>query len=72
MIISTTIILSGPEYIPAAQVDLCVKSLQEKVTVTLPPLNWMLVLSPLMKLPFGKKVYVVLYTNQLSNFQHCN
>lgn len=46
----------GPEFIPAGQVEICVESLHEKVTQALPPLNWMQVLSPLMKLPFGEFV----------------
>ncbi|XP_052794014.1 focadhesin-like [Mya arenaria] len=46
----------GPEKVSPSDVEVCLKSLQEKITGILPPLNWMAVLSPLIKLPFGDTV----------------
>jgi hypothetical protein len=49
-------LFSGPEFIPSKQVEACLVSLQREVTATLPPLNWMGILSPLMKLQFGNYI----------------
>ncbi|XP_060554387.1 focadhesin-like [Ruditapes philippinarum] len=46
----------GPEFIPSKQVEACLVSLQREVTATLPPLNWMGILSPLMKLQFDEEI----------------
>ncbi|XP_053406121.1 focadhesin-like isoform X2 [Mercenaria mercenaria] len=46
----------GPEFIPSEQVRVCLISLQREVTATLPPLSWMGIFSPLMKLPFDEDV----------------
>ena len=46
--------LVGPEHVQSEEVEICLKTLQEKVTGSLPPLNWAGILSPLMKLPFSK------------------
>ncbi|XP_052281893.1 focadhesin-like isoform X6 [Dreissena polymorpha] len=60
----------GPENVQTEHVEVCLKSIQEKITGVLPPLNWMAVLSPLMKLPYGdetKKLCLQLALNVCTN-----
>ncbi|XP_048733859.2 focadhesin-like isoform X2 [Ostrea edulis] len=46
----------GPEAIPETRVKCCLRSLVEKVSQTLPPVNWAGILAPLMRVNFSDEV----------------